>query len=531
MPIESSRRLIYGVRRISQMRDVGVAEPDHRSVHERWAHLRYAAVGQLLADPPPKGQLRAQLVQLAARTWRHPVTGKPVRFGLSTLERWYHRARREHRDPVGVLRRKVRKDLGVQSSVSHAVRSALRQQYTAHPHWSVQLHYLNVCALLESHGPSSPVPSYSTIRRFLQAQGLRRSRRLTSRRTEGAERAQNRLLEREVRSYEAEYVGGLWHWDAHVCSRKILSTRGEWVTPILFGVLDDRSRLICHLQWYRGPESARSVVHGLCQAIMKRGLPRSGYHDNGAAMIAAEVTEGLARLGIIDARTLPYSAYMNAKVEVFWAAIEGQLMAMLENVADLTLDALNEATLAWVEYGYNRTVHSETGQAPLARFLGGPDVLRASPDSAALRLAFTKTERRTQRTSDGTVVIEAHRFEVPNCYRHLTHLQVRYSGWGLTQVHLVDEHTGQVLCRLFPQDKEHNARCVRRPLEAVAMRPGAAAAHETPTGPIEPAPLVAPLLSKFLTQQAATGLPPPYLPLPEDPSALDHPTHDEGDPA
>jgi transposase InsO family protein len=358
---------------------------------------------------------------------------------------------------------------------------------------------------------------------------MKKQRRLSSRRTEGAERAQARLLEREVRSYEAEYVGGLWHWDAHVCSRKILSAHGEWVTPILFGVLDDRSRLICHLQWYRGPESAQSVVHGLCQAIMKRGLPRSGYHDNGTAMISAEVTEGLARLGIIDSRTLPYSAYMNAKIEVLWAVVETQLMAMLENVADLTLEALNEATLAWAEYGYNRAIHSQTGQTPLARFLAGPDVLRASPDSAALRLAFTRTERRTQRVSDGTVVIGAHRFEVPNCYRHLTHLQVRYAGWDLAQVHLVDSRTGHVLCRLFPQDKTRNASSIRRPLDPVALRP-AAATHSPSTTHPENVTLVAPLLSKYLAQQAATGLPPPYLPLPEDPHPNTTP-NDEGDPA
>ena len=58
-------------------------------VHESWAHLRFSVVGQLLASPPPKGELRAELEKLAARTWRHPSTGEPVRFGVSTIERWY----------------------------------------------------------------------------------------------------------------------------------------------------------------------------------------------------------------------------------------------------------------------------------------------------------------------------------------------------------------------------------------------------------------------------------------------------------
>ena len=61
---------------------------DHRSHHERWASPRFAVVGQLLAAPPPKGELRAQIEELATREWPHPITGLPVRFGVSTMERW-----------------------------------------------------------------------------------------------------------------------------------------------------------------------------------------------------------------------------------------------------------------------------------------------------------------------------------------------------------------------------------------------------------------------------------------------------------
>ncbi len=477
-----------------------------RRIHERWAQLRFSVIGQLLAAPPANGALRAALKELAAREWRHPASGAPVRFGVSTIERWYYRALRERQDPVGVLRRKRRQDAGRQSAMSGPLRQALMAQYAAHKSWSGQLHHDNLAALVEARPEFGPMPSYSTVRRFLRRNGLDKRRPVPlSRQTAGARAAQARLAAREVRSFEVEHVGGLWHFDFHHARRKVLTPRGEWQTPILLGVLDDRSRLACHVQWYLG-ETSEHLVHGLMQAFMKRGLPRAIMSDNGAAMTAAETTQGFARLSILHETTLPYSPYQNAKQEAFWGPVEGRLMAMLEDVCDLTLAQLNEATQAWVEYEYNRTVHAEIGGTPLDRFLAGPTVIRSCPDSAALKLAFTRAERRTLRKSDGTVVIEGRRFEVANRYRHLTTLEVRYAGWDLSLVHLVDEHTGAVLCRLFPLDKTANASGLRRSLDPVSDRAGA----------VKPAGGMAPLLAKLIDQRAATGLPPAYLVKDED---------------
>ena len=489
------------------MERAGVSEPDKSPPHERWARLRFSVIGQLLAAPPEKGALRAALRELAQRTWLHPITGKPVRFGRSTIERWLYIARRTPRDPLGVLRRKVRKDLGSHQSVSAVVRLALREQYDKHKSWSVHLHHLNLKALAELRPDLGEIPCYSTVRRFFKAQGLRKMRRST-RRTDGVERAEQHLLKFEVRSYEMEYVNQLWHWDGHKTSVQVLTPSGVYENPILIGILDDHSRLGCHLQWYLGAERARILAHALGQAFMKRGIPASGYHDNGKAMTGEEIKEGLTRLGVVDANTLPHSAYMNGKIEVFWKSVEGQLLAMLEDVRDLTLEALNEATQAWVEYHYNRTPYSETNQKPLDRYLAGKDVARSCPGAEALRLAFTRTEQRIQRVSDGTVVLEGRRFEVPNPYRHLRELQIRYANWDLTYVYLADERTGQALCRLYPLDKLANARGVRRPLEPVATPQGA-----SPVETLQSVPGIAPLLLKLLSKQAATGLPSPYLPM------------------
>jgi len=496
-------------------------------VHERWAHLRFSVVGQLLAAPPTKGELKAAITELAQRAWQHPTTGEPVRFGFSTIERWYYRALRERTDPVGVLRRKVRVNAGQQHAVSDAVRQAVLAQYAAHKSWSVQLHHDNLLALSQKQPGLRPIPSYPTLRRFMKANGLDKRRRLTSRTTDGADRAEARIVDREIRSYEAEYVNGLWHWDCHHGSRKVLTVRAEWVTPILFGVIDDRSRLACHLQWYLA-ETAEVIAHGLAQAFQKRGLPRSALSDNGAAMTAAEITQGLTRLGILHQTTLPYSPYQNAKQEAFWGPVEGRLMAMLEHVPDLTLAVLNEATQAWVEQDYNGKRHSEIGEAPITRFLAGPQVTRACPDSDTLRLAFTRSDTRTQRKSDGSIVIEGRRFEIPNRYRHLTRIEVRYASWDLGHVHLVDERTGAVLARLYPQDKAQNASGLRRSLAPVST---ASIKSEPPTGP---APAIPPLLARMLDKQAAAGLAPPYLPKddapPDSRASDDQGNTDDGEP-
>jgi len=473
------------------------------SSRERWARFRFSVIGPLLAAPPLRGELRAELQKLSRKFFRHPITGVPTTFGFSTLERWYHKAR-QARDPVAELKRRLRKDAGEHRSLALSLRQALRAQFRDHKSWSYRLQYDNLRALAQSEPKLGRVPSYEVVRRWMKSQGLFRQRRRRWLHTAGAQRAETRLEQLEVRSYEAEYVGGLWHADFHAGSRQVLTQKGEWVTPQLLGVLDDRSRLACHVQWYLA-ETAENFVHGLSQALQKRGLPRSLMTDNGGAETAAEVDQGLLQLGILHDLTLPYSAYQNAKQEVFWALIEGRLVPMLEGVKELTLELLNEATLAFVELEYNRTNHSEIGMPPLKRWLEDKNVLRESPPSEPLRRAFRKKASRTQRRSDGTLTVEGIRFELPSRFRHLEKLSVRYARWELSGVDLVDARTGVVLTTLYPLNKIKNSDGVRRRLE--------------PVGGSEPPPPsgIAPLLRNLLKDYSAFGLPPAYLPKKEDP--------------
>ena len=481
--------------------------PDDRAVSrsdEGWARFRFSVIGPLLAAPPEPGQLKAEIERLAAKQWKHPGRQEWIRLGASTIERWYYKARRERRDPVTALARKVRTDEGTHPSLSNGLRSRLLAQYQEHPSWSYQLHCDNLAALVAADPGLGSMPSYASLRRFMKARGLLKRRRLGQGDTAGARAAEERFASLEVRSYESEYANALWHLDFHGGSLKVLLSDGQWAVPALLGILDDHSRLCAHGQWYLA-ETAENLVHGMCQGYEKRGLPRALMSDNGSAMIAAETVEGLQRLGIVHETTLCYSPYQNGKQEVFWAQVEGRLLAMLENCRELSLAQLNEATLAWIELEYNRKVHSETGQTPLARFIAGKDVGRPCWPADQLRMAFTAQVSRIQRRSDGTVSVEGVRFELPSRYGHLSKVAVRYASWDLSQVYLADPRSGQVLCRLYPQDKHKNADARRRSREPLATHQQAPAACSS-SGEM------APLLRKLIADYAATGLPPAYLP-------------------
>lgn len=478
---------------------------DKAPARVRWARLRFSVIGPLLASPPESGELAVRLDELAARAWLHPGTGERVHFARSTIERWLYAARNAA-DPVRALERKVHACAGTHPSIGPKLAEAIRAQHRAHPRWSYQLHHDNLAAQARIDPSLGAVPSRMTVTRYMKSQGLVRTRK-KPRAIEGAPG----FVPREVRSFEVSHVGGLWHADFHVGSRRVLTKDGEWIEVRLLGVLDDHSRLGCHLQWYPGGETAEAFVHGLSQAIQKRGLPRALLTDNGGAMTAVETTEGLGRLGVVAHTTLPYTPEQNAKQECFWAQVEGRLMAMLEGERELTLELLNRATLAWLELEYNRKEHSEIGATPLARFLASPSVLRPSPSSDELRRAFRREESRTQRRSDGTLTVGGVRYEIPSRYRTIQRPAVRWASWDLSSVDLVDGRTGVVLATLLPLDKEANADGKRRVLEPPA-----------PDAP-DPAPSgVAPLLRELMTEYAATGLPPAYVPLhrrhEEDPS-------------
>jgi hypothetical protein len=137
------------------------------------------------------------------------------------------------------------------------------------------------------------------------------------------------------------------------------------------------------------------------------------------------------------------------------------------------------------------------------RFLHAKDVLRPAPDPSVIKLAFRQDVKRSQRRSDGTFSLASKRFEIPAAWRTLPKVTVRYARWDLAEVHLVDDRTQSLLCRVHPLDKAFNSNGFRRKTGSVDPIPPSADQNVTKDLP--------PLLEKLIADYAEKGLPPAYL--------------------
>ena len=187
------------------------------------------------------------------------------------LERWYYLAKVPG-SGRGAARRR-RNDAGRARRLSAALIQALSAQYQQHPGWTAQLHYDNLLALAQEDADLGEYQPMAPSGVISKTRGYHRKRLGQARHARYPPSGAPPKAQLEVRSCEAEYTHGLWHADFHHGSRRVLTANGRWVTPC-WGIIDDHSRLVCHLQWYLD-ETAETLVRELCQALQKRGVAQS----------------------------------------------------------------------------------------------------------------------------------------------------------------------------------------------------------------------------------------------------------------
>jgi len=120
-----------------------------------------------------------------------------------------------------------------------------------------------------------------------------------------------------------------------------------------------------------------------------------------------------------------------------------EVEAARAGIADLA--ELNRLFGAWVERVYHQRAHSETGQAPLQRFLaGGAPTL---PSLVELHEAFLWSERRTV-TKTATVSLQANHYEVDAALVD-RRVELVFDPFDLTDIEV--RFDGRHICRATPR--------------------------------------------------------------------------------
>lgn len=358
----------------------------NREEREKVAAFRFSVIYPLLdLCREDWGSQKRILEELTSKEWNIPFSTR-TNVSKPTILSWLRKYEKSGRQ-IESLHPRSRGDVGscrIMDGETELAFVALRKQFMKA---SVPV----LLKLAKERNILSPDFSASsqTVYRLLKKHGLDRDR----------EKLENML------KFEVEMPNDLWQSDCMHGPQVIHD--GKLKKAFMFAIIDDHSRLITHAQFYL-KENVVSFLDCFKKALVKRGLPRKLYTDNGAYFKAHKLKYGCAALGIALTFAKPYRPQGKGKIERFNRTVRQELLPFLPE--KLTLDKLNQMLDEFLEDDYHKRKHSSTGRPPLDRYLGAVSLLRSAPNN--LNDYFRKRVRRTV-SNDRVIRIDNRLYEAP----------------------------------------------------------------------------------------------------------------------
>jgi len=221
-----------------------------------------------------------------------------------------------------------------------------------------------------------------------------------------------RRKEPERKRFAYEKVNILWQVDASAGPYLQVGTKKR--PTYLLSFIDDCSRIIpaARFSFSENTEDLMSVFE---EALLRRGIPRMVYADNGKIFRSDQFQLACASLGITLLHTKVRDAPAKGKIEKFFGTVKLRFFPLLREKMPLDLDGLNTFFWQWLEQEYHRRRHSALEMSPLDKYLSQVSQVKMVEDPASLKLLFLKRDYRKVR-HDGTISLHNHLFEVPPLY-------------------------------------------------------------------------------------------------------------------
>lgn len=257
------------------------------------ALLRLAVLGDLIHTNLKPGEQKRLLADRAERTWELP-DGSSRQYSHRTIEAWLYAYRRKG---FSGLMPAERRDKGATRVLTDEVQELVLAMKREDPGRSVPL----IIRELEGNGAVSRGELKPTVlRRLLRSKGL--------------SGPQMKVVAAERRRFVAESCNGLWQGDACHGPKLFDPSQGRAVRAKIFGLIDDKSRLVTHLlaSFTERQEDFLRLLH---DSVRRRGVPRAILLDNHGSFTGSDVRITCAHLGIRLTYARPRDGQSKGKIE------------------------------------------------------------------------------------------------------------------------------------------------------------------------------------------------------------------------
>lgn len=172
--------------------------------------------------------------------------------------------------------------------------------------------------------------------------------------------------EKELKRFSHQWVNELWQTD--IMYGPYLRINKSKKQTYLFAFIDDASRLITHAR-FSFSQNFAAMRTALKEAILKRGVPKMIYTDNGKVYRNGQLTLLCAGLGCSLIHTEPFAPNAKGKVERFFHTVRQRFLTRLDLSGLKNIDELNLRFWQWLEEDYHRKAHSALNMSPLDFFM------------------------------------------------------------------------------------------------------------------------------------------------------------------
>jgi putative transposase len=366
---------------------------DPRSEHaEKVALFRYGLIADLLHPTPhDERKLYPRLKEKADKSYCIPGSRRTT-VAVETLRDWLSLYRRGGFD---ALKPKPRKDIGSARALSTEVVDLLVSIKDAHRDWSVAM--VIEAAHKENAAAREVALPVSTVHRLLSRAGV-------------MGKPPSDPTTKDRRHFAYEHAGELWMSDVMHGPAVLVGSRRKQKT-YLIGLLDDATRVVPFASFALS-ENTAAFLPVFKSAVMRRGIPKRLYVDNGAVFRSQHLALVCAKLGVTLIHARPYQPQGKGKQERFFRTVRMRLLSTLTEADLSSLEALNRRLWAWVEGEYHQAPHHGLeAQTPLdAWAMRSGDVRVPGPEVDLREMFLFEQKRRVQR--DRTVSLDGMLYEV-----------------------------------------------------------------------------------------------------------------------